>query len=318
MFDHTMFFSSFWNWFIALPPLLGILGMVWLIIWMSGGRPKPEEKVKTMGHVWDENLEEFNNPLPLWWLGMFYLTLGFGVLYLVLYPGLGSFAGVLQWSEVKQWNEEMKAADEKYGPLFEKYKNESIDQLARNQEVLDMGHRLYMTYCTVCHGSDARGVEGKGFPNLRDDEWLWGGKPEEIETTIKQGRNPPEGPGLMASWTTALGGEEGVKNVTQYIISLNEKRKGEVDQAAAEKGKQSYMTICIGCHGPEGKGTPAMGAPNLIDDVWLYGGSKEAIETSVMKGRKGTMPAHGQFLGDAKVHLLAAYIYSLSHGKQPK
>jgi len=319
MLDNTLFVNSFWHWFVMIPPLLGIFGMFLLIRWMSGDRPKPNEQVKTMGHVWDETLEEFNNPLPMWWLWMFYLTMIFAIIYLVLYPGLGSFAGVLKWNEVKQWQEEMTAADAKYGPLFEKFKTQPIAKLAQTPEAMNTGHRLYMAYCIVCHGSDARGVEGKGFPNLRDTDWLWGGKPEEIETTIKQGRNPPGAPAVMSAWKDSplVGGEEGVKNVAQYVISLNEKRKGEVDAARAEKGKAIFSTICLACHNPDGKGNPALGAPNLTDDVWLYGGTAEAIETSVANGRKGTMPAHGEFLGDAKVHLLAAYVYGLSQNLKP-
>ncbi len=317
MFDNTLFVSSFWSWYIILLTVPGIIGCFWLIIWMSKGRSKSDdEPVATMGHVWDETLEEFSNPLPRWWLGMFYITLFFGIIYLILYPGLGSFAGVLGWTEVKEYEAEMNAAKTQYDPLFDKFKSEPIEKLAQTPEAVKMGHHLYMTYCTICHGSDAKGVPGKGFPNLADAEWLWGDTPQDIEATIHDGRNPPEASAVMMAWKDTIGGEEAVKNVTQYVISLNSNRAAEVDKTVAGKGQEVYMTYCIGCHGPEGKGTPAMGAPNLTDDVWLYGGSKGGIETSVALGRKGTMPAHGEFLGPAKVHLLAAYVYSLSHGSE--
>jgi cytochrome c oxidase cbb3-type subunit 3 len=317
MFDNTLFVSSFWNWYIILLTVLGIIGCFWLIIWMSKGRSKSDdEPVVTMGHVWDETLEEFNNPLPRWWLGMFYITLFFGITYLILYPGLGSFAGILGWTGVKEYEEEMNMAKTQYDPIFDKFKGEPIEKLAQTPEAVKMGHHLYMTYCTICHGSDAKGVPGKGFPNLTDEDWLWGGTPQDIETTILGGRNPPEAPAVMMAWKDTIGGEEAVKNVAQYVISLNSNRAAEVDKAAADKGKEVFMTYCMACHGPEGKGTPAMGAPNLTDDIWLYGGSKGSIETSVALGRKGTMPAHGEFLGPAKVHLLAAYVYSLSHGSE--
>jgi len=317
MFDNTLFVSSFWNWYIIFLTVPGILGCFWLIIWMSKGRSKSnDEPVVTMGHVWDETLEEFNNPLPRWWLGMFYITLFFGITYLILYPGLGSFAGILGWTGVKEYEEEMNMAKTQYDPIFDKFKGEPIEKLAQTPEAVKMGHHLYMTYCTICHGSDAKGVPGKGFPNLTDEDWLWGGTPQDIETTILGGRNPPEAPAVMMAWKDTIGGEEAVKNVAQYVISLNSNRAAEVDKAAADKGKEVFMTYCMACHGPEGKGTPAMGAPNLTDDVWLYGGSKGSIETSVALGRKGTMPAHGEFLGPAKVHLLAAYVYSLSHGSE--
>jgi cytochrome c oxidase cbb3-type subunit 3 len=315
MFDNTLFFSPFWSGLIVFCTLGGIAGMFWLISWMSKGSSKSEGddgKVTTMGHVWDEDLAEYSNPLPRWWLWMFYITLVFGIIYLILFPGLGSYAGVLKWSEVGQYQQEVDEANAQFGPIYDKFKSEPIEQLVKNEHALKIGHRLFMTYCTVCHGSDARGVPGKGFPNLRDNDWLWGGQPDVIETTIMGGRNPPDAPMVMMAWKDIIGGEEAVKNVAQYVISLNPTRASEVDAAAAEKGKVVFGGTCSACHGPDGKGTPALGAPNLTDDVWLYGGKKEQIETSVAKGRKGTMPAHGEFLGPAKVHLLAAYIYSLS------
>lgn len=313
MFDNTLFVSSFWSWFIIILTSLGIVGTFWLIIWMSSGkRPKPDEQVATMGHVWDETLEEFSNPLPRWWLGMFYITLIFGIIYLTLFPGLGAYQGILGWTEVKEYNQEIAVANSQYGPIYDKFNSEPIEKLAQNPEAVKIGYRLFMTYCTICHGSDARGVPGKGFPNLRDDDWLWGGKPEEIEATIMDGRNPPDAPMVMQAWKDTIGGDEAVKNVAQYVISLNPKRQAEVDKAAAEKGKQPFTTVCFACHGPDGKGNTAVGAPNLTDDIWLYGGTAKDIETSVAYGRKGTMPAHGKFLGAGKVHLLAAYIYSLS------
>ena len=198
MFDNTLFVSPFWNWFIIILTLLGIMGCFWLILWMSESRrPKPGEPVTTMGHVWDDDLAEFNNPLPRWWLGMFYITLFYGLIYLTVYPGLGAFQGLWGWSEIKEYDQEIATANSQYGPLYDKYKSEPIDKLAQNPEAISMGHRLYMTYCTVCHGSDARGVPGKGFPNLRDDDWLWGGAPEQIEETILKGRNPPDAPAVM-------------------------------------------------------------------------------------------------------------------------
>lgn len=321
MFDNTLFFSPFWSGLIIFCTVGGIIGIFWLISWMSKGHSKAEhsanETVATMGHVWDETLEEYSNPLPRWWLGMFYVTLFWAIIYLILFPGLGAFTGLLKWSQVGQYEQEMKEAEVKYGPIYEKFQAEPIEKLAQTEDALKIGHRLYMTYCTACHGSDARGVVGKGFPNLRDEDWLWGGKPEEIEATIMNGHNPPEAPPVMIAWKDVIGGDEAVKNVAQYVISLNPKRASEVDTAAAEKGQATFAT-CAGCHGPDGKGMQPLGAPNLTDDIWLYGGSKEQIETSVAAGRKGTMPAHGEFLGAAKVHLLAAYVYSLSHTGENK
>jgi len=301
------FTSSFWNWYIIIPTIGGIIGCFLLVRWLSGGTLKSGEKAESMGHVWDENLEELNNPLPSWWLKLFYITLVFGLVYLVLYPGLGSFPGLLGWSSSGQYEGEMAMADTKYGPLFTKYREMPIVAVAADPEAHKMGERLFVTYCAVCHGSDARGA--RGFPNLRDNDWLYGGSPDQIEQTILNGRN-----GVMPAWKDALGGDQGVADVVQYVISLSGRN---VDQSAAARGKEKFQTLCVACHGPDGKGNQALGAPNLTDNIWLYGGSEKAITETISNGRNGQMPAHKEFLGEDKVHLLAAYVYSLSTGEQP-
>lgn len=300
------FVSGFWKWFILVSVVLSFVGIFALIIWMSRGF-KRGEKVSSMGHVWDETLEELNNPLPMWWLYMFYITLVFGIAYLLLYPGSGVFAGALKWSEVGQYETEMKVANEKYGPLFEKYRTEDLKLVAADPEAQKMGKRLFMTYCTNCHGSDARG--GPGYPNLTDNDWLYGGEPETIQATITNGRN-----GVMPAWGAVLG-NEGVIDVANYVMSLSGRT---VNADAAAAGKAKFQQVCAACHGPDGKGNKAIGAPNLTDNVWLYGGSQAAIIKTITNGRNGHMPAHGEFLGDAKVHLLAAYVYSQSNQPETK
>ena len=295
------FTSKFWEWYIFILVVLSIAACFALVIWMSRGR-KPGAKAESHGHVWDGDLEELNNPLPVWWLYMFYITLVFGIVYLLIYPGSGVFAGAFKWSEVGQYEQEMKVAEQKYGPLYEKYRTQDIKLVATNPEALKIGQRLYMTYCTACHGSDAGG--GPGFPNLRDQDWLYGGQPENIKASIADGRN-----GAMPPWGAVLGAE-GVHNVSEYVMSLSGR---QVNAEAAATGKEKYRQLCIACHGADGQGNPAMGAPNFTDNVWLYGGSQAAIMKSISDGRSGRMPAHGEFLGEAKVHLLAAYIYSLSN-----
>jgi cytochrome c oxidase cbb3-type subunit 3 len=293
------FTSKFWEWYILILVGLSFVFCFALVIWMSRGK-KPT-KVEPHGHVWD-GIEELNNPLPVWWLYMFYITLVFGIVYLLIYPGSGVFAGAFKWSEVGQYEQEMKVAEQKYGPLYEKYRTQDIKLVAANPEALKIGQRLFMTYCTACHGSDAGG--GPGFPNLRDKDWLYGGQPEAIKASIADGRN-----GAMPPWGAVLG-NEGVHNVSEYVMSLSGRR---VNTEAAVAGKEKFQQLCVACHGADGKGNPAMGAPNLTDNVWLYGGSQVAIMKSISDGRGGRMPAHGEFLGEAKVHLLAAYIYSLSN-----
>lgn len=299
----TDFTSSFWSWFIILIVVASFALIFWLIHWTAKGEPSKnaDDKVETMGHVWDENLEELNNPLPRWWLIMFYATLFFGVGYLVLYPGLGSFSGVLKWTQTNQFDHEINQANDTYGPIYNKFLNEDITALINDADALKIGTRLYSTYCTTCHGSDARGV--RGFPNLRDNDWLYGGKPETIKQTIMNGRQ-----GMMPAWEEILG-NDGVFQVTEYVRSMSGR---EVDSVVAYQGKQIYDKNCSVCHGADGKGNQAIGAPNLADNIWLYGGTQKQILQSVAAGRNGTMPAHKEFLGEAKVHLLAAYIYGLS------
>jgi len=300
MFDFT---SSFWTWWIAFFSVGGLIGCGILVYWMTLGI-KSGETTETMGHTWDGDLAELNNPLPRWWLLMFYGLIVVAAIYLVLYPGLGAFRGVLGWTNASQYGGEVQAADERYKPLYEKYAQQDLATLAKNPEAMQTGARLFATYCTVCHGSDAQGA--KGFPNLRDGDWLYGGEPQAIEASILNGHQ-----GNMPAWSQVLG-KEGVYNVAEYVRSLSGK---EVDKDRAAAGKGSFQQACAACHGPEGKGNQGLGAPNLTDNIWLYGGSHEDVLRSVREGRKGVMPAHKDFLGAAKVHVLAAYVYKLSEAK---
>jgi cytochrome c oxidase cbb3-type subunit 3 len=295
------FNSEFWHWYVSILSVLSILACVVLLRWMSTGAPKTD-KVENTGHVWDGDLTELNNPLPRWWLGLFYITIAFGGFYLLLFPGLGSFSGMLDWSSRSQYEQEVERADAETGPLFARYQQTPILDLIKDETALKVGERLYINYCTTCHGSDARGA--RGFPNLRDGDWLWGGTPDDIQTTIMHGRKA-----VMPSWEAALGGERGVDEVTQYVLSLSGRA---TITALADEGKKKFEIFCVACHGADGTGNTALGAPNLTDDTWLYGGSLTRIAETIAKGRNGVMPAQGEFLGEAKVHLLAAYIYSLS------
>ena len=296
------FTSAFWNWFIIVPVVIGIIAMFWLNRWMTEPRRKKSEKPRTMGHLWDEDLQDLNNPLPRWWLNLFYITLVFGVGYLLLYPGLGNFAGVLGWTQEGQYAREIAEADRTFNPLYEKYLREDLMVLAADRQALNTGERLFVNYCTTCHGADARGVPG--IPNLRDEDWLYGGDPKTIKTSILNGRT-----GAMPPWGAVLG-PDGTASVAEYVLQLSGRSANE---SMAESGKVKFQQFCVACHGADGKGNPALGAPNLTDNIWLYGGSKQAIMESIDKGRSGRMPAHAEFLGEAKVHLLAAYVYSLSH-----
>ncbi|MDX1692999.1 MAG: cytochrome-c oxidase, cbb3-type subunit III [Ketobacteraceae bacterium] len=292
--------STFWSvWIIAIT-LFNILGCLWLLWWT---RKRPEDTVEegdnTMGHSFD-GIEEYNNPLPKWWLNLFYFTIAFALIYLVLFPGFGSYPGVFGWTQEKQWEHEVEVADNTYNRIFRDYAKSSIEELAQNPEAIKVGQRLFGVNCSVCHGSDAKG--SKGFPNLTDDDWLYGGTPEAIKTTLVNGRN-----GNMPPMVAAIGGEEAAKDVAAYVLSLSG-REGSGD---AEAGKAKFA-VCAGCHGQEGKGNQMLGAPDLTDDTWLYGSSEEAIITAITKGRQGEMPAFKDQLSPEKIHVLAAYVYSLS------
>ncbi len=297
------FTSSFWSWFITAIVVGGIVWLLYLLRANTKSTIPADEIGKPTGHVWDEDLVELNNPLPRWWLYMFYFTIAFAVGYLILYPGLGSYQGLLGWTEVGQHEAEVKAAEAQIAPMYDKFLKQDIAALAQDKDAMKTGERLFVNYCAVCHGSDARGA--RGFPNLRDDDWLYGGAPETIKTTIMYGRN-----GMMPAWEGPLGGEEGVNDVANYVMSLSGRK---VDEEAAKRGGEKFAMFCAGCHMPDGSGNQALGAPRLNDGTWLYGGSPKAIKTTIAKGRSGKMPAHAEFLGEAKVHVLAAYIFSLSH-----
>ncbi len=296
------FVSDFWGVYIAVVVIVGLVGLAYLLFTQSKTTVKKGEEVQITGHIWDDDLAEYNNPLPRWWMLMFYLTLIFAAGYLVLYPGLGTWKGIRGWTAVGQYKEEKAAAEAKYQPLYDKYLKQDIKAVAADPEAQAMGKRLFQTYCVQCHGSDARGA--KGFPNLTDNDWLYGGDEKTIHTTIAGGRH-----GQMPAFGAAFG-EEKVKDVANYAMSLSGK-KHDADRAA--RGKETFAAICSACHGADGKGNQAMGAPNLTDNVWLYGGTEKTIIETVTNGRNNQMPAWKDFLGDGKVHLLTAYVYGLSN-----
>jgi cytochrome c oxidase cbb3-type subunit 3 len=297
------FVNNFWHWFIVVLTLGSIL-ILFPFIYLNKGNKDAANRdgeVETMGHVWDDDLEELNNPLPGWWFNMFLITLIFGLVYLVLFPGLGHFQGLLNWSSAGRYQDEMQAASEKFDPIYEKYAAIDIKALSKDKAAMKTGERLFANYCSVCHGSDARGA--KGFPNLRDSNWQYGGEPAQIETSILDGRV-----GVMPPWGPVLG-DDGVTSVANYVLSLSGR---DHDTSLAVAGKEKYDQFCAACHMPDGSGNPLLGAPDLSDRIWLYGGSIGTIEQSIKDGRSGQMPAHKEFLGTDRVHLLAAYVYSLS------
>ena len=296
------FVSGAWNIYIAVVTVISILGCA-LFLWMQSSAKHVEGK--TTGHVWDETLEEFSNPLPNWWRWLFYLTVVFALFYLTMYPGLGSFKGQYQWTSAGQYDNEMKKANDQYDPIFQKYLKQDIRVVAVNPEAREMGQRLFLTYCAQCHGSDARGT--KGFPNLTDKDWLFGGSPERIKETIAQGRNAlMPAKGVKPDLT-----EDEIKDLAHYVRSLSGLA---ADSLRVHRGKPLFGAACAACHGADGTGNVGL-APNLSDKVWLYGSSEATIIETISKGRVNQMPAFGDFLGEATVHLLTAYVYGLGGGQ---
>jgi cytochrome c oxidase cbb3-type subunit 3 len=299
------FTNGFWDYYIALITILGIAGCAILLWTQSTTRVKLDangQPQQTTGHVWDEDLTELNTPMPRWWMWMFYLTIVFGIVYLALYPGLGSYAGKLGWKSSGEYQDELKKAEADYGPLFARFASKDMKAVAADPKAHAIGERLFLTYCSQCHGSDARG--NKGFPNLTDEDWLYGGTPEAIKQTIMNGRH-----GQMPSMAAALGSDKDVENMAHYVRSLSGMAADPVKVAF---GKPKFAA-CAACHGMDAHGNQALGAPDLADKTWLYGGSADTIMETIRKGRDNTMPAWGDFLGEQKVHVLSAYVWSLSN-----
>lgn len=304
------FIHSGWSFFIVSVTLLSIIACL-LLAWNTSRAKVPDSHsqvgVGTTGHVWDEDLAELNNPLPRWWLYLFYITCVFGFLYLALYPGLGTYQGLLGWSSGNQYDNEIESAANTYDPLYEQFLAQDIKSVATNPKANEMGERLFLTYCSQCHGSTASG--SRSFPNLADNDWLGAGDPQYIKNTIINGRIA-----VMPAMGTAIGGFWEVEAVANHVASLS----GMPHDASLANQGAAKFAVCSGCHGAGGAGNASLGAPNLTDDIWLYEGSITAIKQAINFGLSNQMPAFGPVLGDAKAHVLAAYIWSLSDSAEAK
>ncbi|NBA82916.1 cytochrome-c oxidase, cbb3-type subunit III [Pseudomonas putida] len=306
--------TTFWSTYISVLTIGSLIGLTWLLLATRKGQSNNTTD-ETMGHSFD-GIEEYDNPLPKWWFWLFVGTLAFSVGYLILYPGLGNWKGILPgyengWTGANEWQKEMDKADARFGPIFAKYAAMPVEEVAKDPQALKMGSRLFASNCSVCHGSDAKGAFG--FPNLTDNDWRWGGDPETIKTTIMSGRH-----GVMPAWAEVIG-DQGVADVAAFVVSkLDGRTLPEGAKADVENGQKIFAANCVACHGPEGKGTPAMGAPNLTHpQAFIYGSSFAQLQQTIRYGRQGQMPAQEQLQGNDKVHLLAAYVYSLSHQAEP-
>lgn len=300
------FYSGFWDYYVALISVVSVVGCG-VFLWLQTRRTLKVQlnergEPQTTGHVWDEDLQEFHNPMPRWWIGLFYITIAFSVLYLALYPGLGTqWRGALNWTQTGQYDSEIKSADARFGPIFAAFAQQPIEQVAFDAKARTIGERLFMNNCAQCHGSDARG--SRGFPNLTDTEWMVGHAPDAIKATIRDGRT-----GVMPPMAAALGSQEAVLDVAHYVLSLS---NAAHDSVRAVRGKDNFAA-CGACHGADGKGNPTVGAPDLTNRIWLYGGTAATIAETITKGRTNVMPKHSNILTEPEIHLVAAYVWSLT------
>ena len=295
------FTSNFWSVFVAGVTVISIIACLILLV-VTARKKVVSTADNTTGHVWDEDLTEMNNPMPRWWMWLFVITIVFGFLYLAMYPGLGKFSGQLGWSQVGEYKREMDKGNAEIEPVYARFASMKPEEIAADAQAMAIGERLFMNNCAQCHGSDARG--GKSFPNLTDGDWLYGGSPETIRETLHQGRM-----GMMPPMGDAVGSAENVRNLAHYVMSLS---NSPHDSLRANLGKE-HFAACAACHGPDGKGNQALGAPNLTDDIWLHGWGEAAITTMINQGKTNQMPAQAGKLTEAQLGVLTAYVWGLSN-----
>ncbi|MDH0419168.1 MULTISPECIES: cytochrome-c oxidase, cbb3-type subunit III [Delftia] len=295
------FVNNFWSIYVTAITLGGIIGCL-LLLYLTARKKVVPSADNTTGHVWDEDLRELNNPMPKWWMWLFIITSVFGFSYLAAYPGLGSFAGKLGWTQLGAYENEMAKARADLEPLYAKFTSMSTEDMAKDPQAMAIGERLFMNNCAQCHGSDARG--GKSFPNLTDGDWLHGGTPDKIRETITAGRI-----GIMPPMAAAVGTPDDVRNLSHYVLSLS---GSPHDSLKASLGKSKF-TACAACHGMDGKGNQALGAPNLTDDIWLHGWGEAAITAMINNGKHNEMPAQKDKLTEAQIAVLASYVWGMSH-----
>ena len=295
------FNTGFWSVYVAGLTMVSILACL-LLLWITARKKVVSHGDNTTGHVWDEDLREMNNPMPRWWMGLFVLTIVFGLGYLAVFPGLGSYGGTLAWTTSGEYAKAMEQANTELTPVYAAYASEPVERLATDPGAMAIGERLFLNNCAQCHASDARG--SKGFPNLADGDWLHGGTPAKIHETIALGRT-----GVMAPMAAAVGSGEDVKNLANYVLSLSDSPH---DSVRAGLGKAKF-TVCAACHGIGGVGNQAVGAPNLADKIWLHGYGQEAIIAMINGGKTNQMPAQQGRLTEAQIHVLTAYVWGLSN-----
>jgi cytochrome c oxidase cbb3-type subunit III len=302
--------SNAWSWYVIVLVVLNIAGCIWLLWWTARrrpGDPRPEET----SHIWDGDITEYNKPLPRWWINMFYLTIAFSIGYLVWYPGMGNFAGTSGWTSAGEHDRDKARRDAQLEETFAMFAGQPLEALARDPQALEIGRSIFGNTCAACHGSSAQGAPG--YPNLTDATWNWGGAPEQILASVLDGREgimPPLGTVL-----TGIGGDVAITQTAAYVRAL---RAPDLEAALrndymAARGQKYFDSLCIACHGPEGKGNQALGAPDLTVRNTMYASTLDSIRKTITDGRHGIMPAHRELLGETRSRLVAAYVWSLSN-----
>ncbi len=306
------FINIFWSWYVAIISLVSIVACAVLLWWAGTANVNSKTAANdnnTTGHVWDENLSELNNPLPRWWMWLFILTVVFSLVYLVFFPGLGSYKGTLNWSSTDtEYKQEVDQLRAQVAPLYATFAAQPVEVLSKDPRALALGERIFMNNCAQCHGSDAKG--SNSYPNLTNGNaaWLGDRSPAHIINTITNGRT-----GVMPALGVAVGGDAEIKELAQYVLSLSGSPHNEIK---AYGGKKLFAT-CAACHGVDGKGNKALGAPNLADDYWLYGWGEAAIVNAIKNGKNNIMPAQSAKLTTQQIHVVAAYVLSLSATSLP-
>jgi len=302
--------TNFWTYYVLILVALMIIGSTWLLWSTSKKRHSgdTQSSTETTGHVWDGDLSEYNKPLPRWWIILFYLSIVFAIGYLIWYPSAENTQGMADWSSQSEHDAAKAKADEKLQTMYARFEGQGIDQIAKDPAALTTGKQVFANNCATCHGSDAGGA--KGFPRLSDNIWKFDGSPEGIVTTITGGVNVEGGrAALMPPMAAVLGSEQAVIETAVYVQSLSGMK---VDESLASAGGKLFAGACAACHGADGKGNVALGAPDLTDKDWMYGSTLEDIKYGINNGRAGQMPAHLPLIGETQVRLAAAYVYSLS------
>lgn len=300
--------STGWSWYVIALVALNVAGCVALLWWTSGKRKDGGDGTAGTGHVWDGDITEYDKPLPRWWINLFYITIVFTIGYLVWFPGAGNLPGTSGWTSARAHDEDKAAAELRLAETFRPYEGRPIDELARDPAALKLGRAVFGNHCATCHGSAGQGA--LGYPDLTDTIWQWGGSPADILHTVLQGRSAQ-----MPPWASALatmGGETATEDVVTYVLSLTDPSLLATNGTAAARGRKLFGNVCAACHGPEAKGMPALGAPDLTDGYWLYGRSRAAVRAAIEQGRNGMMPAHLPLIGETRARLAAAYAWSLS------